>query len=96
MKAKSSPMERRRFMKLLAASGAALLAGAAPRAGARPAPPARAARGARAPAPPAVEKEIRSQKKALDETLRAIRSYELPPGSPPAVVFQAMRARKVR
>jgi hypothetical protein len=43
-----------------------------------------------------VEKEIRSQKKALDETLRAIRSYELPPGSPPAVVFQAMRARKVR
>jgi hypothetical protein len=43
-----------------------------------------------------LEKEIRAQKKSLDETLRLIRGYELPPGSPPAVVFRAMRARRDR
>lgn len=83
-------------MKLLAASGAAVLAGAAPRARAKTAPPPRAPRGARPAASPAVEKEIRAQKKSLDETLKAIRGYELPPGSPPAFVFRAMRARKER
>jgi len=95
MNSKPSIMERRRFMKLLAASGAAVLAGAAPRARAKPAPPSRAHPKA-LPAVPAVEKEIRSQKKSLAETLKVIREYELPPGSPPAVVFQAMRARSKR
>lgn len=96
MRSTSSAMERRRFMKLLAASGAAVLAGAAPGAAARTeAPPS--PRGRRRPAvPPAVEKEIRAQQKSLGETLKVIREYKLPPGSPPADVFRAMRARKER
>lgn len=96
MKTPPSAMERRRFMKLLAAGGAAVLAGATPGAGADAAPPRKVAAKSRKPVPPAVEKEIRSQKKSLDETLKVIREYELPPGSPPAFVFQAMRARKGR
>ncbi|HEY7728420.1 MAG TPA: twin-arginine translocation signal domain-containing protein [Candidatus Eisenbacteria bacterium] len=90
-------MERRKFVKLLAAGGAAVLAGAAPRARAKTPPPQRraAAQAHRLPSA-ALEKEIRAQKKSLDETLRLIRGYELPPGSPPAVVFRAMRARRDR
>jgi hypothetical protein len=44
---------------------------------------------------PAVRAEIASQKKSLEDTLRVIREYRLPPGSPPAFVFRAER-RDVR
>jgi hypothetical protein len=96
MKSRPSAMERRRFMKLLAASGAAVLAGARPDPATKAASRRKTGARPRRAVPPAVEKEIESQKKSLDETLRAIRQYDLPPGSPPAVVFHAMRARKGR
>ncbi len=89
-------MERRRFIQLVAASGAAVLAAPLSR-------PARAAvrRDAAAepghrPATPAMRKEIASQKKSLSDALKVIRRYELPPGSPPAFVFRAMHAKKGR
>jgi hypothetical protein len=87
-------MERRRFVKLLAASGAAILAGAGPAASAKAALPRKAAPRSRRSVTTAVEKEIQAQKKSLDETLKTVRAFDLPPGSPPAVVFRAMRARK--
>jgi len=90
-------MKRRRFVTLVAMSGAALLtsslsraARAAARAGAKPA-------GARHPAPsPAVRKEIANQEKSLADQLKVIRGYELPPGSPMAFVFKPLRARNRR
>jgi hypothetical protein len=93
---KPSAMERRRFIQLVAASGAAVLTAPLAR-------PARAAarRGVAAeahgrPSTVAIRKEIASQKKSLADALKVIRDYELPPGSPPAFVFRAMRARKGR
>ena len=90
-------MERRRFVKLLAVGGAAVLA--APLSSAPAAPPRRAPRlvGARHRAlTPAARKEIANQERSLAETLATIRKYELPPGSPMAFVFQPLRARKGR
>lgn len=91
---KPETMERRRFVKLLAASSAALLA--APLAKAAPAPgrkPA-VARGASRQPSAATRKEIESQKRSLMDALKVVRDYDLPPGSPPAFVFRALRARK--
>lgn len=93
---KPSAMERRRFIQLVAASGAAVLAAPLAR-------PARAAvrRSGTAEAAPrpvtvAIRKEIASQKKSLADALKVIRDYKLPPGSPPAFVFHAMRSKKGR
>jgi hypothetical protein len=47
------------------------------------------------PMTPAIRAEIAAQKKSLEETLKVIREYQLPPGSPPAFVFRAER-REVR
>jgi len=92
---KPATMERRRFVKLLATSGAALLAAplakAAPAPGRRPAAPHGASH--RQPAA-ALRKEIESQKRSLADALKVIRGYDLPPGSSPAFVFRALRARK--
>lgn len=96
MKTRPSAMERRRFMKLMAASGAAVLAGASPGSRAAAAVARKKPARSRKPVPPAVEKEIRSQKKSLDETLKVVRAFELPPGSPTAFIFRAMPARKER
>jgi len=86
------PMDRRRFIHVLAASGAAILAGGLPRAGAaaRKAAPPRAAK----PFPASMERELRNQEKSIADALKVIRAYELPPGSEPATVFRAMRARR--
>jgi hypothetical protein len=91
-------MDRRRFVRLLAAGAAA--AAAAPIAsvaGAKvrhaPTPPPAV------PHPPvttAMRKEIEVQKKSVADMLRVIRTYELPAGSPPATIFRAMRARRER
>jgi hypothetical protein len=96
MKIRPSARERRRFTQLMAASGAAVLAGASPGSRARAATPRKKPARARKPVPPAVEKEIRAQKKSLDETLKVVRAFELPPGSPTAFIFHAMPARKER
>ena len=89
-------MRRRRFVKLMAASAAAVLtssldrAVAAPKTGtaAKTAPPEKAMT-------PTIRAEIAAQKKSLEDTLKVIREYQLPPGSPPAFVFRAER-REVR
>lgn len=97
MPEKPRTIERRRFVKLVAFSGAAVLA--APLSVATAAPPRRGsqppAAGHRAPTP-AVRKEIANQEKSLAATLATIRKYELPPGSPMAFSFEPLRARKGR
>ena len=89
------PLPRRRFIQLIAASGAAIAAGAAPRpkamASAGEAPPPRRGRES---LPAAMRQELRNQEKTVADALQAVRSYELPPGSEPATVFRAMRSRK--
>jgi len=88
-------MRRRRFMKLMAASAAALLA--------QPVERSIAATAARSPAAPearplsaALRKEIASQKKSVADTLKAIRAYKLPDGSRMAMVFHAEKRRTER
>jgi hypothetical protein len=91
-------MNRRRFVHVLAASGAALLAGSLPRARAAEKSATAAATRAAArqpkPLPPNLERDLRNQEKSMADTLRVIRAYDLPPGSEPATVFRAMRARR--
>jgi len=90
----SNPMNRRRFVTLVALSGAAALT--APLSGAAaPAPRAavRASAGRRQ-LTPAMRREIASQEKSLAEQLEAIRGFKLPPGSPMAFVFTPLRARR--
>jgi len=92
---KRAPIDRRRFIALVAASGGALLAGTLPRA--RAAAPKAAARNARKSPkslPPALEREIQKQEKGLADVLKVVRAYDLPPGSEPATLFRAMRARR--
>jgi hypothetical protein len=84
-------MRRRRFVKLLAASAAAILAQPIEKSLAAPATRAGASAVPAPAVPPALRKEIAAQKKSVADTLRVIRSYRLPPGSPPASVFSAQR-----
>ena len=90
---KSSAMERRRFIQLVAASGAAVLAAPLARPARAAARRGAAAEPARRPATVAMRNEIVSQKKSLADALKVVRSYDLPPGSPPAFVFRAVRAK---
>jgi hypothetical protein len=89
-------MERRRFVRMMAASGAALLAGplahAAPARARKPAASAPLPDRARRPGA-AMRAEIANQKRSLAGALKIVREFELPPGSPPAFVFRALRAR---
>jgi hypothetical protein len=97
---------RRRFLRLLAAGSAAALAtpvarvgaGAAParKPGRRPvAKPAPAARPAHAATPPApLAEEIRKQKVSVEQALKAVRDYPLPPGSDLALTFRPRQARR--
>jgi hypothetical protein len=84
-------------MRLMAAGAAAVLTPSLERALAAPAAKAGAATKAppHKPMTPAVRAELASQKKSLEDTLRVIREYKLPPGSPPAFAFRAER-RDVR
>jgi hypothetical protein len=89
-------MKRRRFVTLVAVSGAALLTSPLSRAMA-------AVERARKPAPgtghaasPAVRKEIANQEKSLRDQLKVIREYKLPPGSPMAFAFQPRMADRKR
>ena len=91
----TSPMNRRRFIHVVAAGSAAILATSLPRGvdaaarAAKAAPPKPAK-----PAAAGLERELRNQEKSLADTLRVVRNYDLPPGSEPATVFRAMRARR--
>ncbi len=90
-------MDRRRFVRLLAAGAAA--AAAAPLTGARAAKPRPAAVPDRPtqthrPLTAAMVKEIEVQKKSVADMLKVVRAYKLPAGSPPAPIFRAMRARR--
>jgi hypothetical protein len=90
-------MKRRRFVSLVALSGAALAAAPLSRASAalsRAVVKAKA-KAVRPPAP-AIQREIQNQEKSLAGQLQTIRSYELPPGSPMAFVFKPLRARRGR
>jgi hypothetical protein len=86
-------MKRRRFVTLVAMSGAALITSPLSRAAAAVARVKTPEAGPRHAASPAIRKEIASQEKALADQLKVIRSYELPPGSPMAFVFKPLRAR---
>jgi hypothetical protein len=97
---------RRRFLRLLAAGSAAAAAAplaavtsAAPAARGTKRAPAPAARGAGKPGagravPPVMAEEIRKQKANVEQALKAVRDYRLPPGSEPAFVFAPLQARK--
>lgn len=99
---------RREFMKLLAAGSAAVLASPralAETAGADPksasASGAKSAAGARLTrtrvepgARVALPAEIEKQKKYLADTLKVLREYPLPPGSPQAFSFRVLAPRR--
>ncbi len=88
---KSAPLSRRRFVSMVAAGSAALLA--APAAGAALAPAARTAkRAATAAVVAADRKEFVRQQVSTLETLRAIRKHAMPPGTEMASVFRPLRA----
>jgi hypothetical protein len=99
-----SASSRRSFLRLLAAGSAATAATpaatlarvAAPkRKDAKPAARARSAGQPAAPgASPALAEELRKQKALVEQTLKAVRDYPLPPGSEPAFVFAPLRSRK--
>ena len=91
---KPSAMERRRFIQLVAVSGAAVLAAPLSRPARAAARKAAAAAAGRRAETPAVRGEIASQRKSLADSLKVIRGYDLPPGSPPAFVFRVLRAKE--
>lgn len=93
----SRPMNRRRFVTLVALSGAAALTAPLSRAAA-PGPRAAGMRASagRRPLTPAMRREIASQEKSLAGQLETIRGFQLPPGSPMAFVFTPLRARRGR
>ena len=90
-------IDRRRFVQLMAASAAVV--STTPLFKVADAEPARAPAAA-APTPrhraltPGMRREIEVQRKSLRDLLGVIRAYELQPGSPPAAIFHALRARK--
>lgn len=84
---------RRRFLTLVTAGSAALLAGAVPaRAQTKPRP--RAGRKAVAARSRAVEAEIAHQKAYVTQALRAVRGHALPPGSEMGFAFRPLVPRK--
>jgi len=86
-------IDRRRFLSLLGATGAGLLAGGAAPAGSAPAA-TRPTPNATTPPPTALKRELESQRKSIADMLTVIRDYELPPGSDLAVTFRPLRARR--
>lgn len=93
-------LSRRRFVTLVAASSAALLAAPASAAersrrktsstpSPKPAPPMPAA----APALSKIEKEFARQRAGTLATLKQLRDYPLPPGGDLPVVFRPQRTR---
>jgi len=97
MSKRSPRMKRRRFVTLVALSGAALAAAPLSRASAALSRAvAKAKTRAGGPPTPAIQREIRTQEKSLADQLQTIRKFELPTGSPMAFVFKPLRARRGR
>jgi hypothetical protein len=101
----NAPRTRRAFMKLMAAGSTALLvAGPARRAGAasskksaaKPAvkDTAAAAAGAKPGTHVALADEIEKQKKSTADSLKKLRAYSLPPGSPQGFAFRPLPAKR--
>jgi len=88
-------IKRRRFVTLVALSGAALVVEPLSRAAAAVSRGAGTGASRRTPSP-AVRREIANQQKSLAEQLATIRRYELPPGSPMAFAFTPLRAPRGR
>ena len=88
----TTSMDRRRFIHVLAVGGAAVLAGGVGTA--RAASTKAAAPKPSKPVSQAMQRELKTQEKNLADVLKVIRDYDLPPGSEPATVFRAMRARR--
>jgi hypothetical protein len=96
-----APLSRRRFVAVIAAGSAALLAQPAVSLPAA-APPAAKPKPATAhkPAPPAPamtaaqRKEYDRQTKSTAETLKTIRDHAMPPGTEMASIFRARRPAK--
>jgi hypothetical protein len=86
-------MDRRKFVRLLAAGAAVAATMPVTGAGAAEATsnPPKKAEAHRAPSA-AMQKEIQSQKKSVADMLKVVREFQLPAGSPPAPVFRAMKA----
>jgi hypothetical protein len=86
-------MDRRKFVRLLAAGAAVAatmpVAGAGAEEAASSAP--KKAPAHRAPTA-AMQKEIQSQRKSVADMLKVVREFQLPAGSPPATIFRAMKA----
>jgi hypothetical protein len=98
----SARVSRRRFLKLTAAGAAAALAAPAATL-ARAAAPAKRATPAKPPAATAgtkghvaSAKEIEKLKGYLEGSLKAVRNFELPPGSDMAFSFRAMKTNRAR
>jgi len=91
----SRRMQRRRFVTLVALSGAALVATPLSRASAALSRAAAKAQ-TRHPPTPAIRREIANQEKSLAGQLQTIRKFELAPGNPMAFVFKPLRARRGR
>jgi hypothetical protein len=88
-------IRRRRFLRLLAAGSAAVVAGvASPAAAPAQAPTKSRPRRGKPARPAAVERELEKQRKSVADMLRVIRDYELAPGSSPAIAFRPIRARR--
>jgi hypothetical protein len=92
-------MNRRRFIGVIAAGGAAALstmaspsAVDAAKAASAPAPRGPGAKGG--PRPAAVQRELKQQEKSVAGMVKVIRDFDLPPGSDLAVTFRPLRARR--
>lgn len=83
---------RRRFLTLVTAGSAALIAGSAPAAAQKKRVPA----AAKPKRPKAVEKEIDTQKAYVARTLKAVRGYELPAGSELGFAFRPLAPPRPR
>jgi len=83
---------RRRFLKLVTAGSAALIAGSAPAAAQKKRPPASGG----TKRPKAVVKEIDTQRAYVARTLAAVRDYPLPAGSELGFAFRPLSPPKKR
>ncbi len=86
-----APLSRRRFVALMAAGSAALIA---PGAGAVATAPAKRRAAGAATLAPVDRKELLRQQAATQATLQVIRGHAMPPGTEMASVFAPIKTRR--